>query len=374
MDRSFRYLFRLIVGPLIMIAVAVGAIVWLSQSLRFVDLVLNRGLPVYYLFWMALLVLPMILSSLLPVALFIAVVFAYSKLSADSEIVVLRAAGMSDASLAKPALAVAAIVMAICYAVNLYFMPIAYREFKDLQFRIRTDYSSVLLQEGVFNTLAPGITVYVSERKPDGELLGILAHDARDPKRPVTMMAEMGELIRAENGQPRVLMINGNRQMVERNRNQLSLLYFDRYTLDLGTAKSNDGPRSREAQERFLNELFWPGDDALDQRNAKRFRAEGHQRLASPLLAVGYALVALAALLAGEFNRRGQGRRVLFAVTAVVGIQIASLGLVNLATLTPVVTPLIYLLPLGTIAAAIWILFRPTASARSGAGLAVLRS
>src|SRR4051794_15572555 len=105
MDRSFRYLFRLIVGPLIMIAFAVGAIVWLSQSLRFVDLVLNRGLPVYYLFWMALLVLPMILASLLPVALFIAVVFAYSKLTADSEIVVLRAAGMSDASLAKPALA-----------------------------------------------------------------------------------------------------------------------------------------------------------------------------------------------------------------------------------------------------------------------------
>ena len=72
MDRSFRYLFRLILGPLIMIALAVGAIVWLSQSLRFVDLVLNRGLPVYYLFWMALLVLPMILASLLPVALFIA--------------------------------------------------------------------------------------------------------------------------------------------------------------------------------------------------------------------------------------------------------------------------------------------------------------
>jgi lipopolysaccharide export system permease protein len=374
MDRSFRYLFRLIVGPLIMIAIAVGAIVWLSQSLRFVDLVLNRGLPVYYLFWMALLVLPMILASLLPVALFIAVVFAYSKLTADSEIVVLRAAGMSDASLAKPALALAAVVMAICYAVNLYFMPIAYREFKDLQFRIRTDYSSVLLQEGVFNTLAPGITVYVSERKPDGELLGILAHDARDPDRPVTMMAEMGELIRAEDGQPRVLMINGNRQMVERNRNQLSLLYFDRYTLDLGTSKSNDGPRSREAQERFLNELFWPGDDAIDQRNAKRFQAEGHQRLASPLLAIGYALVALAALLAGEFNRRGQGRRVLFAVAAVVCVQIASLGLVNLATLAPIVTPLIYLLPLGTIAAACWILFRPAVSARPSAALAAQRS
>lgn len=362
MDRSFRYLFRLIVGPLIMIALAVGAIVWLSQSLRFVDLVLNRGLPVYYLFWMALLVLPMILASLLPVALFIAVVFAYSKLTADSEIVVLRAAGMSDGSLAKPALTMAVLVMAVCYAVNLYFMPVAYREFKDLQFRIRSDYSSVLLQEGVFNTLAPGITVYVSERRPNGELLGVLAHDTRDPNRPVTMMAEMGEMIRGEDGQPRVLMVNGNRQMVERNRSQLSLLYFDRYTLDLGTAKNDDGPRSREAQERFLNELFWPGDGAMDLRNANRFRAEGHQRLASPLLAIAYALIGLAALLAGEFNRRGQSRRVLLAVGAVVGVQVANLGLVNLATLAPVVAPLIYALPLAAIAAAFWVLMRPATS------------
>ncbi|MGE5538922.1 MAG: LPS export ABC transporter permease LptF [Gemmatimonas sp.] len=359
MDRSFRYLFRLVVGPLIMITLAVGAIVWLSQSLRFVDLVLNRGLPVYYLFWMALLILPMILAALLPVALFIAVVFSYSKLTMDSELIVLRAAGMSDTALGRPAMAMAIITTAICYSITLYFMPVAYREFKDLQFRIRTDYSSVLLQEGVFNTLGPGITVYVSERQPDGELLGILAHDTRDPNRPVTMMAERGELIRAENGQPRVLMINGNRQMVERNRSQLSLLYFDRYTLDLSSTREETGDRFREAQERFLGELFNPGDSEADLRNAPRFRAEAHNRLASPLLALAYTLIALAALLAGEFNRRGQNRRVLIAVGVVVGVQIGSLGLVNLTTLFPAVAPLIYALPIATIAAAGWVLLRP---------------
>jgi lipopolysaccharide export system permease protein len=360
MDRSFRYLFRLVVGPLIMITLAVGAIVWLSQSLRFVDLVLNRGLPVYYLFWMAMLILPMIMAALLPVALFIAVVFSYTKLTMDSELIVLRAAGMSDTSLGKPALTMGIIILAVCYSITLYFMPVAYREFKDLQFRIRTDYSSVLLQEGVFNTLGPGITVYVSERKADGELLGILAHDTRDPNRPVTMMAERGELIRAENGQPRVLMINGNRQMVERNRSQLSLLYFDRYTLDLTSNREEAGDRMREAQERFIAELFNPGDTPEELRNARRFRAEGHNRLASPLLALAYTLIALAALLAGEFNRRGQNRRIFVAVAVVVGVQIASLGLVNLTTLIPAIAPLIYALPIGAIVTASWVLLRPS--------------
>lgn len=361
MDRSFRYFTRLILGPLVMIALAVGAIVWLSQSLRFVDLVLNRGLPVYYLFWMALLVLPMILATLMPVALFVAVIFAYSKLNMDSELVVLRAAGMSDYALCKPAFGVTALVMALCYAVNLYFMPIAYREFKELQFSIRNDYSSVLLQEGVFNTLAPDITVYVAERAPNGELLGILAHDTRDPDRPVTMMAERGEILRGENGQPRVLMINGNRQIVERNRNQLSLLYFDRYTLDLSTTKSDEGPRFREAQERFLGELFSPGETPSDRANANRFHAEGHQRLASPFLALAYSLIALAAMLAGEFNRRGQSKRILIAVGTVVALQILDLGLVNLAAVSTVTVPLIYILPLSVIVATGWFLFSPAA-------------
>lgn len=373
MDRSFRYLARLIVGPLIMITLAIGAIVWLSQSLRFVDLVLNRGLPVYYLLWMALLIMPMILAVLLPVALFIAVVFAYTKLTMDSELVVLRAAGMSDGKLGKPALAIAVLIMVICYAVNLYFMPVAYRDFKDLQFQIRSDYSSVLLQEGVFNQLAPGITVYVAERKPDGELVGILAHDTRVPDKPVTMIAERGALVRSADGRSRVLMINGNRQMVERNRDQLSLLYFDRYTLDLGTAQQNSGSRWHDAQERFLGELFSPGTTDPDLRNAARFRADGHQRLASPFLAIAFALIGLAGLLSGEFDRRGQSRRVVVSVGIVVAIQVADLGIVNLAAIVPAAVPLIYLLPIGTIIGAGWLLFRqrlPHAASAPAASLA----
>ena len=180
--------------------------------------------------------------------------------------------------------------------------------------------------------------------------------------------------MRAENGQPRVLMINGNRQMVERNRNQLSLLYFDRYTLDLSTTKSDESPRFREAQERFLDELFSPGDSDSDQKNAARFRAEGHQRLASPFLAVAYTLIGLAALLAGEFNRRGQSRRILLAVGAVVVAQIASLGLVNLTAVAPMATPLIYTLPFSIIICTLWILLRPAGTLSLPATSTALRT
>jgi lipopolysaccharide export system permease protein len=314
MTCSFRYMTRQLVWPLFFIALAMAGVIWLTQSLRFVDLILNRGLPAHTFFYLAILVLPMVMSVLLPVSLFIAVVFSYTKMTMDSELVVLQACGMSHSNLAKPALAVTVGVVFLCYLLNLYLMPLAYREFKDLQFSIRHNYSSVLLQEGAFNTVADGVTVYVRERHNDGELFGILVHDERDPEKPVTMMAERGALVQAAGG-PRVVMITGNRQVVERTHERLSILYFDRYTVDFNTVDPTEEERWREPRERFVQELFSPGDSPDDQRNIAIMRAEGHQRIASPLLAIAFAMIGLAALLAGEFNRRGQVRRILWATS-----------------------------------------------------------
>lgn len=358
MSCSFRYMLRQLIWPLFFIAIAMAGVIWLTQSLRFVDLILNRGLPAHTFFYLAILVLPMVMSVLLPVALFIAVVFTYTKMTMDSEIVVLQACGMSHGDLAKPALTLMVAVALLCYLLNLYLMPLAYREFKDLQFSIRHNYSTVLLQEGAFNTVADGVTVYVRERHSDGELLGILVHDERVPEKAVTMMAERGALVQTPNG-PRVVMINGNRQVVERSHERLSILYFDRYIVDFNTVDQAAEGRWREPRERFIHELFNPGTTADDQRNFANLRAEGHQRLSSPLLAITYALVALAALLAGEFNRRGQIKRILWATAAIILIQLSYLGAANLTATVPAVAALLYMIPLAAGALAAYVLLTP---------------
>lgn len=357
MTNSFRYMTRQLIWPLFFVAVAMAGVVWLTQSLRFVDLILNRGLPAHTFFYLAILMLPMVMSVLLPVALFIAVVFAYTKMTMDSELVVLQACGMSHTNLARPALAVTAGVLALCYLLNLYLMPLSYREFKDLQFSIRHNYSSVLLQEGAFNTVADGVTVYMRERHGDGELLGILVHDERIPEKPVTMMAERGALVQTAEG-PRVVMVNGNRQAVERTQERLSILYFDRYTVDFATANPISAERWREPRERYIHELFMPDLSADDQRNANNLRAEAHQRLSSPLLAAAFVLIGLAAILAGEFNRRGQVRRILWATSVTILTELAYLGAVNLTATLPPAAPLVYLIPLTVAAGAAYVLLR----------------
>ena len=53
-------------------------------------------------------------------------------------------------------------------------------------------------------------------------------------------------------------MVNGNRQQFDPQTRKLSILTFDRYTLDLDTLQDAPVVRFREAQERFLGELLFP--------------------------------------------------------------------------------------------------------------------
>ena len=330
MQAITRYIFNQLLAAALFVTLALTMVTFLVGSLRWIGYIVNRGLPASTFFFFIGLLLPSFMTVILPIAAFCATLFVYHKLVMDSELVVLRATGMSDLQLARPALALTVLTMLAVYSITIYFLPASYGAFKKLQNEIRSDLSAVLLQEGVFNNIADGITVYVRERSSDGELRGILVHDNRKADRPVTMMAERGALVRSEQG-PRVLMVNGNRQQVDRPGGQLSLLYFDRYTMEFSQLQGSNEARWREPRERYLDELFSPTNDPNDQRNYNELIAEGHQRLVAPLYVLGFVMIALAALLSGQLNRRGQTRRVLAAIACVAGLEGLSLGLNDLA-------------------------------------------
>ncbi len=325
---------RYILNQLLIVAFSVTLgltfAVWLTQSLRFLDYIVNRGLPATTFFAFVGLLLPSFLGIVLPVATFCAVLFVYNRLTMDSEMVVLRAAGLSHLQLARPAIMMALGVTLVVYSITLYLQPLSYRAFKDLQYQIRHDYSAVLLQAGRFNTVADGVTVYVRERSADGELRGILIHDKRSPDRPVTMMAERGALVSAEAG-PRVIMVSGNRQEIEQDTGRLSLLHFDRYTVDITEFGDAPQTRWREPKERYLLELLRPGNSLQDQRARGELIAEGHRRLVAPLYTLSFVLIGVAVLLSGQFNRRGQVHRVLFAVLCIALLEGLLFALQDLA-------------------------------------------
>src|SRR6185437_12488297 len=226
MNRLTRYILRQSLASAIFITVALTAAIWLTQSLRLVDLIVNRGVSAGLFVYLGILMLPRFVEIVVPIGIFIAVLFTYNRLTTESEIVVMRAAGLSQLGLAKPALMLGAAGTVLMLAVAAYFLPAANRAFKDLQFKIRNKFASAVLQEGTFTNISENLTVYVRSRDSNGELSGFVVQDERDREKPVTIVAERGTFVPGTNGS-RVLLINGNRQQFDRTTGKLSVLSFD---------------------------------------------------------------------------------------------------------------------------------------------------
>lgn len=358
------YIMRQIAWPLAFATLTLTGVIWLTQALRFIDRIVNNNLAFLDFLYLTLLVLPSIIAIILPIAAFCATLYAFHRLASDSEVVVLSSTGFSRLALARPAVFIALAIMAIMYAITLYLMPLGSRTLRATQYEFRNDLAGMVLLEGVFNTPNDKLTVYIRERDSNGDMLGVLVHDIRNGAQPITMMAEKATLLRTPQG-PRLYMVNGNRQQIDPERKSLSLLYFDNYSLDLNSYSQKEGQTWREPSERFLHELFWPNlQDADDVNNYNKLIVEGHRRLVTPLYAPALILIAIASVIGGEFNRRGQGQRLIAGGVVAIALQILSLGVAHLATKSIILIPLLYATPLVFLIGAILMLREPATQPR----------
>jgi lipopolysaccharide export system permease protein len=336
MTRIDRYIFRQLAGGLLAVTAGLAALVWLTQSLRFIELVLDRGLSLTVFVELTSLMLPGFVAVILPITTFVVVLFVYVRMTSDRELVVMRAAGLSPLRLARPAISLALISVAVGYMLNLWLVPLSHGAFRMWQFEIRNQMAAILLQEGVFSSVGNDLTVYARARERDGTLRGILVHDQREPGAPVTIIAEQGRITTTPLG-PRVLLINGVREQMEAGRNgqppRLNTLSFAENSVDLARATRQDEVRARDSRERAIPELLNPDPaEGLRPRDVARFYGEAHQRMSSPLTALSYALVALAVALTGQFRRHGGGLRLAAGIGITVGLLAVGLTIGNLAT------------------------------------------
>jgi lipopolysaccharide export system permease protein len=338
--RLDRYIFRQLALALIAVTGGLTALIWLVQSLRFVELVVNHGLSFGIFLQLTGLLIPSFVAVILPITTFVVVQFIYQRLAGDREITVMRTAGLSPLALSRPALALTALVIASGYALNLWIVPASLTSFRQFQWEIRNQIAAFLLQEGVFTPISNDLTVYVRSRDPDGTLRGILVDDGRDKTAHATILAERGRLIEGPSG-PRVLLITGSRQEIDHQTGRLNVLTFGQNELDLTDNNRTGGERTRDMSELPLRDLLDP--HPANVQDAPKWVAEAQKRLASPLTALSFAFVALLSVLTGTFRRHGSFVRPLVAVGTVVALLATGLAVENLAARDNTLIPLVWL-------------------------------
>ncbi len=342
-----RYLFRQILIATAFITVTLTAVIWLTQSLKLIELVADSDAPPSLFLKIVALTLPRFLEIIMPISMVAAILFTYNKFIMDNELIVLRACGFDQMKLARPALLVAGGMTILLLCMTTYVSPRAYAEMQILKQSIKAQYSSFLLREGVFNTFSDKMTVYLRARDDNGDLLGLVIHDTRDKtKPPVTVTAKRGRIVM--NGDtPNIIVVDGMRQQRDADTDVMSKLYFSRYTIEIKGLNTDQGTRWHEASERTLLQLFKPDmTNKQDRKNRRLFLAEAHHRIITPFNAMGFALVSCCWLLLGPFNRRGLTNKVAMAALSVAALQALNLTMVSIAKKNLDLVPLIYVMTL----------------------------
>jgi lipopolysaccharide export system permease protein len=346
MPRLLIYVLRQLVGPIALFTFLLTSVIWLSQSLRLLDLVINRGQSAPTFVYLTFLMLPGLLVIILPIAFFVGVLYGLHKLNADSELMVMSAAGFSRNQLLIPVLIAATVTMGATYLSSLYLMPYTQRLMKDKELDIRADIAAAILNEGQFNTPALGLTVFLRELSPDGEIKGILVHDNRNTKAPTTYIAEHGVLAQTPAG-PRLIMLDGTIEQSAQAGAQLSVLKFQRYVFDLDQFSGQQGATELRTSERYLGELLWPKfarEPAKSMRDA--YFAEANNRLSEPLYCIAFGFIAFAAVTLGRRGRGVYALRLALAVLGAAALRILGYGIQGTAARHPAYCALFYLIPL----------------------------
>src|SRR5205085_6709748 len=125
---------------------------------------------------------------------------ALNKFNADSEFIVMSAAGMSTWRVFAPFFAVAVVVSILVAAIGAYVAPKGLRELRNWAAKVRADLVTTIIQPGRFTSIERGLTFHIRERRPNGQLMGIFIDDRRDAKEHTTILAERGDILENERG------------------------------------------------------------------------------------------------------------------------------------------------------------------------------
>ena len=351
------YILRATLGAFLIVLVSLTAVIWVTQALRDIDIMTSQGQTILVFVGITGLIIPLLVLVIAPIALLIAVAHVLNKLSNDSEIIVMNAAGMSPWVLFRAFVAAALVVSVLVGAISAYFAPKGLRMLRDWLTEVRANVVSSIVQPGRFTTIENGVTIHIRERRPNGQLAGIFLDDRRNLNERITVLSEIGELLDNESGTYLVLQ-KGIVQRQETGQRDPAMVVFDRYAFDLSQFAGGAQSAKYSIRERYLWQLLFP--DPKDQfyvEQPGQFRAELHDRLMAPLYPLAFVVIAYAYLGAPRTTRQSRTLSMLGAIGGVALLRLIGFASTVFGAVVPWMLALQYL----TLAAAI------------GAGLYVIR-
>ncbi len=286
-------------------------ILLMFQALRLTEFVLIHGVKLSTVVAMMGYLSTSFLPILFPMSLVFTVILTYGRLSADSEIVALRASGLSMTSIAMPAIIMSVLVSVLSLQTSFHIAPWGNRQFEILVTKLGSTKPGVAIKEGTFSEGFFDLVVYANKVDNKlGTLTDVFIYDERDPNSPITVIARECVIVRdeAKPGHAASLkLINGtiHRTTTGSEGARHTQINFSENELQL-FEPINESTASKSPQSMSISEvrttLAAPQEPELSKEKRIELETEFHKRIAIGLACLVFGLIGVA--LGTVTNRR----------------------------------------------------------------------
>ena len=283
------------ISSLFLLGIVIFTLVLLmGRLITLTDLVVSHGVPILDVARMIFYLVPSFMVFTIPMAFLLAVLLAFGRLSADNEIIVLKAGGISLIQMLPPVIVCACIAVALSLAASTMGVPWGNSAFKELSVQVLTRNITATIREKTFWDDIPGVVMYTDHYDEQSHLLtGVIIHDGRTDDRSMTIFAEDGVVTGAA-GTTALLMSlrNGSIHMSDKE-GLYRLVHFGEYTMSIGD-NGGGGVISRSEPDLWIAELIRNSSDpSLDSVSRLKMSAELQSRFTFPCASLVFAILAV---------------------------------------------------------------------------------
>lgn len=287
-----RYFFKEFISLFALILISVSIIVWVVQSVNYLDFVTDDGHAFSVYFTFSILNIPKVLNRLIPLVFMISLLTTILQFEKNNELLVFWTSGLNKMRLVNLAFKISILITLFQLSLSLIVSPSSLNLARSILKSSSISLFPSLVKEKKFNDTVKGLTVFVEKKKPNGEMLNIfLRDDTSSTVRSKTIIAKKGIIIK-RNEQNILSLFNGTIQTEKKN-GKINFLNFDKTEINLSSfaTKTTTYPKIQERDTLSLLNCIIPfldeGKSGLKEFQCRArmddITAELNRRLGMPL-------------------------------------------------------------------------------------------
>ncbi|WP_353647089.1 LPS export ABC transporter permease LptF [Loktanella sp. 5RATIMAR09] len=322
MGRFDRYMLSQLMVLFGFFSLVLVLIYWINRAVSLFDQLIADGQSAAVFLEFTALSLPSVMRLALPLAAFASAVYVTNRMTTESELTVVQATGYSPFRLARPVMYFGLIVAVMMSALMHFLVPLSNARLVEREAEIAQNITARFLTEGRFLEPVNGVTFYIREITPDGELRDVFLSDIRDADEQMTYTAAQAFLVR-QDGATQLVMIDGMIQILRTEDQRLFRTSFDDFAFNISDLMTE--PQTGRRRENVVPtwELLAPTQALQDEtnRSTAQLLATAHDRFSQSILGAVAALLGFSALMVGGYSRFGVWKQIIFAIVLIIIVK-----------------------------------------------------